>query len=210
MAEQKLVSRLLLIGLAVVVLAILVTQYTGSKKNDKEGNKAGMAGMAGMRGREMFSEPQSSQPTLQLPSTTARAVSTMATAVVAPSASASSVQPAESSKNELYKAIDFNTEKRMPTDCAPRDKLTVEDLLPKDAANSKWAQVIPAGQGDVKDQNYLTAGYLSGVNTVGQSMRNANYQLRSDPPIDRMNVGPWNQTTIEFDTSRKFFEIGDC
>jgi hypothetical protein len=223
MAEQKLVSRLLLIGLAVVVLAILVTQYTGSKKNDKEGNKAGMtgmtgmtgmAGMAGMRGREMFSEPQSSQSTLQLPSTTARAVSTMATAVVAPSASASasasSVQPAESSKNELYKAIDFNTEKRMPTDCAPRDKLTVEDLLPKDAANSKWAQVIPAGQGDVKDQNYLTAGYLSGVNTVGQSMRNANYQLRSDPPIDRMNVGPWNQTTIEFDTSRRFFEIGDC
>jgi hypothetical protein len=200
MAEQKLVSRLLLIGLAIVALAILVTQYTGSKK-------AGMTGMTGMTGmatgnpraREMFSEPllKSSQ--------------TPSTSQAAPVATVTStVQPAESSRNELYKAVDFNTEKKIPTDCAPRDKLTVEDLLPKDAANSKWAQVIPAGQGDVKDQNYLTAGYLSGVNTVGQSMRNANYQLRSDPPIDRMNVGPWNQTTIEYDASRKMFEIGSC
>ncbi len=132
------------------------------------------------------------------------------TASTASTASASTVVPSEPSGNEAYKAVNFDVQQRLPSECAPRDKLTVEDLLPKDAANSKWAQVAPAGQGDVKDQNFLTAGYLVGTNTVGQSLRNANMQLRSDPPIERMNVGPWNQTTIEYDNSRKFFEIGNC
>eukprot|EP00955_Chlamydomonas_euryale_P086436 364213-Chlamydomonas_euryale.AAC.12 len=56
--------------------------------------------------------------------------------------------------------------------CPPKDKLTAQDLLPKDAANSKWAQVVPAGQGDVDNQNYLTAGYLVGLT-------NSNLQLES-------------------------------
>ena len=92
----------------------------------------------------------------------------------------------------------------------PSDKIKVEDLLPKDAANSKWAQANPAGQGDIDSQNYLTAGHLIGVNTVGPSLRNANMQLRSDPPIERVDVGPWSQTTIEYDVNRRFFEIGQC
>jgi len=92
----------------------------------------------------------------------------------------------------------------------PRDKIKVEDLLPKDAANSKWAQANPAGQGDADAQNYLSAGFMMGVNTVGPTLRNANMQLRSDPPIERVDVGPWNKTTIEYDSSRKFFEIGEC
>ena len=101
-----------------------------------------------------------------------------------------------------------NPDNVQPTDCYPRDRLTADDLLPKDAANSKWAQVNPAGQGDVKDQNFLTAGYLTGINTVGSSLRNANYQLRSDPPNPQLNVSPWNQTTIEPDLNHRPLEIG--
>lgn len=188
MADDKLVSRLLLIGLAVVVLAILITQYTqfGKKK-------------------ETFASPLTRQ---EAPATT---FNTKAPAqIVKQEAATGVVNPSEPLRNESYKAVNYDTKQKLPSDCAPRDKLTVEDLLPKDAANSKWAQVAPAGQGNVTDQNFLTAGYLIGVNTVGQSMRNANLQLRSDPPIDRMNVGPWNQTTIEYDASRRFFEIADC
>lgn len=92
--------------------------------------------------------------------------------------------------------------------CFPRDRLTAEDLLPKDAANSKWAQMNPAGQGDVRDQNFLTAGYHVGVNTVGQTRRNANYQLRSDPPNPQAPVSPWNISTIEPDLNRRPLEIG--
>ena len=92
--------------------------------------------------------------------------------------------------------------------CFPRDRLTAEDLLPKDAANTKWAQMNPMGQGDVRDQNFLTAGCHIGVNTQGQSLRNANYQLRSEPANPQMPVSPWNIATIEPDVNRKALEIG--
>ena len=96
---------------------------------------------------------------------------------------------------------------KQPADCYPRDRLTAEDLLPQDA-NSKWAQVNPAGQGDIKDQNFLTAGYHTGINTVGSTMRNANLQLRSDPVNPQLNVSPWNQTTIDPDLNHRALEIG--
>lgn len=96
---------------------------------------------------------------------------------------------------------------KYPRDCFPKDKLTPEDLLPRDAANSQWAQVNPAGQGDVKNQNFLTAGYHVGINTTGSSLRNPNLQLRSEPPNPQQKVSPWMQTTIEPDLNRLPLEI---
>jgi hypothetical protein len=92
--------------------------------------------------------------------------------------------------------------------CFPRDRLTADDLLPKDAADSKWAQINPSGSGNVSDQNYLTAGYHVGVNTVGQSLRNANLQLRSEIPNPQNAVGPWMISTIEPDLRQNTLEIG--
>lgn len=119
------------------------------------------------------------------------------------------VQPTEDMNNDDFKAIDFDVSNKSSSDCYPRDRLTTDDLLPKDAANSKWAEVNPAGQGDVKDQNYLQAGVHFGIDTVGQSLRNANKQLRSDPPIPKIEgLSPWNNTTIDYDSNRRHFEIG--
>jgi hypothetical protein len=92
--------------------------------------------------------------------------------------------------------------------CFPRDRLTASDLLPKDAADSKWARVNPSGTGDIHDQNYLTAGYHVGINTVGQSLRNANLQLRSEIPNPQNAVGPWMISTIEPDLRQATLEIG--
>jgi hypothetical protein len=92
--------------------------------------------------------------------------------------------------------------------CFPRDRLTADDLLPKDAANSKWARLNPSGTGDIHDQNYLTAGYHIGINTVGQSLRNANLQLRSEIPNPQIPVGPWMISTIEPDLRQNTLEIG--
>ena len=95
---------------------------------------------------------------------------------------------------------------------APRDPfpqvsaLRPEDLLPRDAANSKWAQVNPAGMGDVKDQNFLTAGYHLGVNTQGSSLRNASWDLRSELPNPRYRVSIWNMSTVEPDLNRRKLE----
>jgi hypothetical protein len=98
----------------------------------------------------------------------------------------------------------------IPAECFPRDKLSASDLLPKDAANTKWAQANPAGQGSITDQNFLNAGYHVGINTVGSSLRNPNYQLRSDPIIERRAVSPWMQSTIAPDLTRKALEGGEC
>lgn len=94
-----------------------------------------------------------------------------------------------------------------PANCYPKDQISPQELLPNDP-NSKWAQVNPQGQGDIAGKNYLSAGALIGVNTIGQSLRNANYQLRSDPPNPQVKVSIWNQSTIEPDVNRRSLEIG--
>jgi hypothetical protein len=96
---------------------------------------------------------------------------------------------------------------QLPSECYPKDVLTSADLLPRDA-NSLHAQVVPSGQGALTDQNFLTAGYHIGINTVGQTLRNANRQLRSEPANPQTTVSPWLNTTIEPDINRRPLEIG--
>ena len=93
--------------------------------------------------------------------------------------------------------------------CFPKEMLSPEELKPQDNS-SLWAQVNPSGVGSLKDRNFLQASHHIGINTVGQTLRNANLQLRSEPPCPQVQVSPWLQTTIEPDLSRKPFEIGGC
>jgi len=83
------------------------------------------------------------------------------------------------------------------------------DLLPADK-NSEWNNLNPTNVDaeGVKMPDLLEAGYHIGLDTIGQSMRNANLQLRSDPVISKADVGPWNQSTIEGDSTRQALEIG--
>jgi hypothetical protein len=96
-------------------------------------------------------------------------------------------------------------EANKPANCYPKNQLTPQELLPNDP-NSKWAQANPMGQGDISGKNFLSAGALVGVNTVGQSLRNANLQLRSEPANPQLQVGPWMQSTIEPDLQRRPLE----
>lgn len=72
----------------------------------------------------------------------------------------------------------------------------VNDLLPQDT-NNEWAQNNPVGTGDFEGVNLLNAGHHIGINTIGQTLRNANLQLRPDIPNPQVPTGPWNQSTIE-------------
>ena len=84
-----------------------------------------------------------------------------------------------------------------------------KDLLPSDE-NSQWAALNPstANKGDMVLPDLLKAGQHVGLDSVGQSLRNANLQLRSDPVISKSDIGPWNQSTIEGDFNRQPMEIG--
>ena len=90
--------------------------------------------------------------------------------------------------------------------CSKQPVTAPSELLPKGGSN-QFSQLNPMGQGDLSNVNLLKAGHHTGINTVGSSLRNANLQLRSDPPNPQVNVGPWNQTTIEPDTMRVPLEL---
>ena len=97
--------------------------------------------------------------------------------------------------------------------CYPENTLQPDELLPKpDAKNiNNFNKDYPVSEGILKGVNFLEAGYQVGVNTVGQSLRNANQQLRAEPPNPQVNVSPWLNTTIGPDLARRPLELGeDC
>ena len=195
------VVRLLLITGAAVVLFALVAYYNSRK---------------GGAGNERFYAQQLPPPDLMpinTPSLTqgGQAPPMPATPISGATMSASFAavpMPIEPSSNEKYLPIGANDPSvgKVPIDPFPQDRITPDQLLPKDAANTKWAQVNPAGQGDVKDQNFLTAGYHLGFDTQGTSLRNASHDIRSTPPNPRYRVSIWQQSTIDPDMSRKNLE----
>jgi hypothetical protein len=95
----------------------------------------------------------------------------------------------------------------MPPSCAKQAVVDPKSLLPRDSNNS-FSQMNPGGAGDIQNVSLLKAGYHIGINTVGQSLRNANLQLRSEPANPQLNIGPWNQTTIGPDLARRALEVG--
>ena len=81
------------------------------------------------------------------------------------------------------------------------------DLLPQDT-NNQWSQLNPVLSNNSQFPDLLQAGYHIGLDTIGQTLRNPNYQLRSDPIIPKQEIGPWNQSTIEPDYGRVPLEVG--
>jgi hypothetical protein len=104
--------------------------------------------------------------------------------------------------------LDLN---RTPSTCYPQQALKPEDLLPSQESDAikEFNLAQPIGEGILADVNLLDAGSHIGVNTVGQSLRNANRQLRSDPPNPQVNVSPWMNTTISPDLPRRPLEVGE-
>jgi len=124
--------------------------------------------------------------------------------------SAPGVVPSESmGHNEVFASANGvqTSMQGIPSSCSQPNISNPSELLPKDT-NSQWAQLNPSGKGDLSNINLLKAGYHIGIDTVGQTLRNANLQIRSEPPNPQLYVGPWNQSTIEPDFMRPPMNIG--
>ena len=119
------------------------------------------------------------------------------------------VRPADPNGNEVFaNANGVQTSMPgVPSSCSQPNIQNPAELLPNDS-NSQWAQLNPSGKGELANVNLLKAGYHIGIDTVGQSLRNANLQIRSEPPNPQLSVGPWNQSTIEPDFMRIPLELG--
>ena len=121
-----------------------------------------------------------------------------------------SVQPANpAGQNEVFSSANGiqTSMPGAPSTCNTANIQNPSELLPKDK-NSQWAQLNPSGKGELANVNLLRAGYHIGIDTIGQSLRNANLQIRSEPPNPQLYVGPWMQSTIEPDYFRPPLEIG--
>ena len=120
------------------------------------------------------------------------------------------VQPSNPlGQNEVFASVQGGnaTGQGIPSACNKPNIQNPADLLPQDK-NSQWAQLNPAGKGDLANINLLKAGYHIGIDTIGQTLRNANLQIRSEPPNPQINTGPWNLSTIEPDFMRPPLELG--
>lgn len=83
------------------------------------------------------------------------------------------------------------------------------DLLPTSVSGGNgWDVLDTIGTTAGSNADLLDAGHHTGIDTVGQSLRNANLQVRSDPQIPVKDTGPWNQTTIEQTNVQVPFNLG--
>jgi hypothetical protein len=83
------------------------------------------------------------------------------------------------------------------------------DLLPaSNSGDNGWDVLNSVGTTAGSNPDLLEAGHHTGIDTVGQSLRNANLQVRSDPQIPVSDTGPWNQTTIEPTSTQVPFNLG--
>jgi hypothetical protein len=121
-----------------------------------------------------------------------------------------SVEPMPTEEPSNWENARFGSNDTTTSGCpVPQGQFLSSNLLPKD--NSKvaedWGQFAPK---DLYGRNFLDATKYFGVDTVGQSLRNANQQLRSEPPNPLKRVSPWNQSTMLPDTMRRAFNLDDC
>lgn len=92
---------------------------------------------------------------------------------------------------------------------AQYEDVSPEDLLPSDAAADDWSNANPKGKGSLEHKNFLDAGFHVGVDTQANTLRNANYQLRSEPANPQQAVSIWSNSTMLPDPFRKEMEIGE-
>lgn len=90
---------------------------------------------------------------------------------------------------------------------AKEESVQPEELLPAETDADEWARANPKGEGSLELKNFTEAAFHIGVDTQGNSLRNANLQLRSEPPNPIKPVSIFNNSTIGPDPFRRPLEI---
>ena len=88
-------------------------------------------------------------------------------------------------------------------------ELGADDLLPQNDM-AQWSDVYPSGVGQLQNKNFLHSGHHVGINSVGQSLKNPNLQLRSEVPNPTVLVSPWQNSSYTSDLLRRPLEIAGC
>ena len=79
-----------------------------------------------------------------------------------------------------------------------------KDYLPKEI-NEEWIDTdFSQAKYNINDDNLINVDrYIIGINTVGQSLKNASYDIRGTVANPKFSISPWNNSTIEPDYNIK-------
>lgn len=186
--QKNIKTHHLIAFLGAVVLIAAISQYSGRKHADREGMDLPSTDM-----QKFDEEPKKEQDEFY---------------ETAAGASSGNVEPANPMASDYASAGGVSTSTMgLPPACNRKPTADPKELLPNDA-NSEFARLNPKGANDLSEVNLLSAGYHRGINTVGGSLRNANLQVRSEPPNPTNQVSPWGNSTIEPDLMRVPLELG--
>jgi len=191
--QKNLRAHHLLALLGVLVLVVAISQFSGRKAGESEG----LAGASFAGHGSAHDHPDGG----------GRSAEAQALTRDADAAAPNAAMP--QGQNEVYASAQGigSPSVGLPPSCAKANATKPGDLLPNDA-NSQWGRLNPSGEGGLENVNLLKAGYHTGIDTVGTTLRNANLQVRSEPPNPTTKVSPWMNTTIEPDLMRVPLEIG--
>ena len=83
-------------------------------------------------------------------------------------------------------------------------KYEAKDFLPKEI-NKQWFDPdFSQAKVNVNDDKLInTERYVIGINTVGQSLKNASHDIRGTIANPKFTISPWNNSTYEPDTNLK-------
>lgn len=116
-----------------------------------------------------------------------------------------SVTPYVEGNNEMNLANPGETQINLGKCGGNNGQFLSSNLLPSGASTDpEFSEFSPA---NLKGKNFIdSAKFLIG--TQSQSLRNANYQLRSEPPNPQEDICAWNNTTIAPESLRRPLDIG--
>jgi hypothetical protein len=84
------------------------------------------------------------------------------------------------------------------------DNYNAKDFLPNQI-NDEWFETdFSLAKYQLNDDKLInTERYIIGINTVGQSLKNASYDIRGTIPNPKFVVSPWGNSTYEPDFNLK-------
>lgn len=111
---------------------------------------------------------------------------------------------AENGNNEISEEVNYNSDNNNNVN---NNNNIHSSILPSSCNTISSAELLPSDpdQFSIENVNFINDGELR-VGIISQTLRNANLNLRSEPPNPQVQVSPWLQTTIEPDLNRKPLE----
>lgn len=121
----------------------------------------------------------------------------------------------EGNEDNNSQAADLNTafSSPLPADAQP-DQVDLnknnvknynsKDFLPKEVQGEWFDTDFSLAKFDINDDALInTERFTIGINTVGQSLKNASHDVRGTIPNPKYTVSPWNNSTYEPDFNLK-------